>query len=132
MGGQYPYDVWIDYEQGADIGAIAAGVRRVGVDVVDVRDATASLAIEQGLIMACGLVGGGAIGTLCALLIVPALQVGAGSHPGTPPVAPRLAWVEMGLAASVLVAAVTIGLLGLAIALRRTELFSVVKLGDTN
>ena len=195
MGGQYPYDVWIDYDPDAEIEAIAAGVRRLGVDLVEVRDAaaliraeqsrperqglfgllsigfiaagaltvlgfliatsltarrralelgvlraigmaergaTASLAIEQGSIMACGLVAGGAIGVLCALLIVPSLQGGVAPYPGTPPTAPRLAWVEMGLAAALLVAAVLLALLGLALALRRTSLFSVVKLGDAN
>jgi putative ABC transport system permease protein len=195
MGGQYPYDVWIDYAPDAEIEAVAAGVRRLGVDLVEVRDAaalvlaeqsrperqglfgllsigfvaaggltvlgfliaisitarrralelgvlraigmagrgaTASLAVEQGSIMACGLAAGGAIGVLCALLVVPTLQGGVAPYPGTPPVPPRLAWAEMGLAAALLVAAVLVALLGLALALRRRSLFSVVKLGDAN
>jgi putative ABC transport system permease protein len=195
LGGQYPYDVWIDYAPDVEIEAVAAGVRRLGVDLVDVRDAaaliraeqsrperqglfgllsigfvaaggltvlgfliataltarrralelgvlraigmarrgaTASLAVEQGAVMACGLAAGGAIGVLCALLIVPGLQGGAGPYPGTPPVTPRLAWAEMGLAAALLIAAVLAALLGLALALRRANLFSVVKLGDTS
>src|SRR5690606_7166210 len=47
MGGQYPYDVWIDYDPDAEIEAIAAGVRRLGVDLVEVRDAAALIRAEQ-------------------------------------------------------------------------------------
>lgn len=193
MGGQYPYDVWIDYAPDADIREIAAGVRQLGIDLVGVldatsltraeqarpqrqglfgllsigfvaaggltilgflvttamsargrtielgmlralgleaRDATVVLALEQSVVLVAGLLAGGAIGLLAALLIVPTLQVGVGPHPGTPPIDPRIPWLPMALAATLIVAAVATALAGLATAQRRAHLFTIIKMGD--
>lgn len=66
MGGQYPYDVWIDREEGADIEQIAAGVRRLGIDLVDVRDAASRVREEQARPQRQGLFGLLSIGYLAA------------------------------------------------------------------
>lgn len=194
MGGQYPYDVWVAYGPGADPAAVAAGVRRLGIDLVELRDAgallrealarperqglfgllsigfvaaggltvlgflattaigarrrllelgilqalgmdrraaLAVLAIEQGAVLLAGLAAGVAIGLAVALPVIPALQVAAGPHPGTPPTPARLAWDAIGLAVAAPALAVALALLGLGLALARARLFAVVKLGDT-
>ncbi len=47
MGGQYPYDVWIDRKPGAAVDALVQGVRRLGITVVDTRDAATMIRDEQ-------------------------------------------------------------------------------------
>src|SRR4030095_2946458 len=44
MSGQYPYDVWISRDPAAKLDAIAAGVRKLGISLVDVRDAATLIA----------------------------------------------------------------------------------------
>lgn len=172
MGGQYPYDVWIDYAPGSDLDAIAAGVRALGLELIEVRDvaslvraeqarllrqglfgllsigfvaaggltiagflaaaamtarqrtvelgvlraigmgadgAVAALAIEQGVAVLAGLLAGDIVAACGALLVVPALTVGVGPHPGTPPVSPQIGWGDLALAAA-LAAAVLLAL----------------------
>ncbi len=47
MGGQYPYDVWIDRDPTVALDAIERGVRELGVALIDLRDAEAILRSEQ-------------------------------------------------------------------------------------
>jgi putative ABC transport system permease protein len=192
MGGQYPYDVWIDRDPAVPLEVISAGVRERGINLIAVRDATELLrseqtrpqrqglfgllslgfisatgltvisfvistvltaqqrAVELGVLRAMGLDGRGVAialalepiiltssglvaglgsGLAAAWLIVPQLQVGSGPHPGTPPTSAIIAWNEIGLTALLLGGALSIGLLGVALALRRTSLLQAVKLG---
>jgi len=91
-----------------------------------------ALALEQALLIGAGMVAGTAIGALAATLVVPFMQVGVGPYPGTPPVAPQLAWESM---AGIYVAyggALLLTLLALGASLARIRLFQAVKLGDAN
>lgn len=47
MGGQYPYDVWINRTPDSDVDAIISGVRKLGIAVVDARDARTMIVEEQ-------------------------------------------------------------------------------------
>jgi putative ABC transport system permease protein len=76
MGGQYPYDVWIDRAEQADLDALVAGVRGMGINVVTTRDAAQMITEEQirpqrqGLfgLLSVGFVAAGAITLLGFLL----------------------------------------------------------------
>ena len=57
MSGQYPYDVWIDRDPAAKLDAIAAGVRKLGISLVDVRDAATLIAEAQSQPQRQGLFG---------------------------------------------------------------------------
>jgi putative ABC transport system permease protein len=57
MSGQYPYDVWIDRDPAADLDAIAAGVRKLGIALVDVRDAATLIDEAQSQPQRQGLFG---------------------------------------------------------------------------
>nr|MDQ2999312.1 ABC transporter permease [Chloroflexota bacterium] len=57
MSGQYPYDVWINRDPGAKLDAIAAGVRKLGISLVDVRDATTLIVEAQSQPQRQGLFG---------------------------------------------------------------------------
>jgi putative ABC transport system permease protein len=193
MGGQYPYDVWIACTEGADWSAIAAGVRALGIDLVDIRATSALIREEQArpqrqglfgllsvgflatgllsvlglltsivmnarrrmqelgvlralglaqqaavtvllvehlLVVGVGLLAGTLLGSSSALLIVPALEAGSGSYPATPPIAPRLPLDDMALLALASAAGLLLALAGLAVTLRRMQLFTIVKMGD--
>lgn len=195
MGGQYPYDVWIAREPGADVDAIVGGVRNLGITVVDARDTqtliaeqqleprrqglfgllsvgfltagaltllgfllgalitarkraielgvlralgmgsvqvAVALLVEQILLVASGIAAGTGIGLLATVLVVPALDVGAGPYPGTPPFPPQVAWLEVARIYAVFAAALALTLLALAWVLSRMELVQAVKLGDAN
>lgn len=128
MGGQYPYDVWIDYAPGADVAAIAAGVRALGVDLVEVRDVETLLRAEQarpqrqGLfgLLSIGFVGSGSLtvlGFLAATAITARrrlVELGVLRAMGMPS---RSATAVLGIEQVIIVAAgliagVAIGLLG--------------------
>lgn len=47
MGGQYPYDVWIDRDPDVPLEVIARGVRELGITLIDVRDTETILRTEQ-------------------------------------------------------------------------------------
>lgn len=47
MGGQYPYDVWIERAPDAAVAELVQGVRRLGITVVDTRDAATMIRDEQ-------------------------------------------------------------------------------------
>jgi putative ABC transport system permease protein len=47
MGGQYPYDVWIDRDPAVALTTIERGVRELGVALIDLRDAETILRAEQ-------------------------------------------------------------------------------------
>jgi len=57
MSGQYPYDVWINRDPAAKLDAIAAGVRKLGISLVDVRDAATLIAEAQSQPQRQGLFG---------------------------------------------------------------------------
>jgi putative ABC transport system permease protein len=57
MGGQYPYDVWIQRAPDASVEQIASGVRGLGITLVDVRDAETLIAQEQAQPRRQGLFG---------------------------------------------------------------------------
>jgi len=195
MGGQYPYDVWIARDPGADVDAIVGGVRSLGITVIDARDGetliaeqqmeprrqglfgllsvgfltagaltllgfllgalitarkraielgvlralgmggfqvAAALVIEQLLLVASGIAAGTGIGLLATVLVIPALDVGAGPYPGTPAFPPQIAWLEVGQIYVVFALALALTLLALAWVLSRMELVQAVKLGDAN
>lgn len=66
MGGILPYDVWLATERGAATEAIIAGVRGMGVAVVNVADARAVIAEEQSRPQRQGLFGLLSVGFLAA------------------------------------------------------------------
>lgn len=195
MGGQYPYDVWIARDAGADVDAIVGGVRGLGITVIDARDSetmigeeqmqprrqglfgllsvgfltagaltllgfllsalitarkraielgvlralgmggvqvATALVIEQVLLVAAGIGAGTGIGLLATVLVVPALEVGAGPYPGTPAFPPQIAWFEVSQIYLVFGVALMLALLALAWVLSRMELVQAVKLGDAN
>jgi putative ABC transport system permease protein len=76
MGGQYPYDVWINRAPDAQVDQIVSGVRGLGIAVVDARDAATLIAQEQmqprrqGLfgLLSVGFIASGAL-TLLGFLI---------------------------------------------------------------
>jgi putative ABC transport system permease protein len=57
MSGQYPYDVWIKRDPAAKLDAIAAGVRKLGISLVDVRDAMTLIVEAQSQPQRQGLFG---------------------------------------------------------------------------
>jgi putative ABC transport system permease protein len=193
VGGQYPYDVWVDLAPNADLAQVAAGVRALGIDLVEIRSATeltrseqarpqrqglfgllsvgflaaalltiigllstivmnarqrlqelgvlraigmpqraamSTLLLEQLSIIGSGLLAGTAIGSSCALLVVPTIVTSGGPYPGTPPIAPRLPLEDMSLLVLALGTTLLLALVGLAFALRRMQLFTIVKMGD--
>jgi putative ABC transport system permease protein len=66
MSGQYPYDVWIARDPSAKVDDIAAGVRGLGISLVDVRDAATLIAEEQSQPKRQGLFGLLSVGFLAA------------------------------------------------------------------
>jgi putative ABC transport system permease protein len=76
MGGQYPYDVWINRSADARVDDIASGVRGLGISLVDVRDAATLIREEQtqprrqGLfgLLSVGFIAAGALTVLGFLL----------------------------------------------------------------
>jgi putative ABC transport system permease protein len=66
MSGQYPYDVWIAREPGAKVDEIAAGVRGLGISLVDVRDAATLIVEAQSQPKRQGLFGLLSVGFLAA------------------------------------------------------------------
>lgn len=66
MGGQYPYDVWINRYPGVPLTTIAAGVRALGIDLIAVRDAAELVRNEQTRPQRQGLFGLLSIGYVTA------------------------------------------------------------------
>jgi putative ABC transport system permease protein len=66
MGGQYPYDVWISHAGEAKLDNIVAGVRGLGIAVVDTRDAATLIAEEQAQPRRQGLFGLLSVGFIAA------------------------------------------------------------------
>lgn len=66
MGGQYPYDVWIDRAVDAKVADIATGVRGLGITLVDVRDSAALIEEEQRQPRRQGLFGLLSVGFIAA------------------------------------------------------------------
>jgi putative ABC transport system permease protein len=66
MGGQYPYDVWINRDPSAQVDEIVSGVRGLGIAVVDARDAAALIAEEQAQPRRQGLFGLLSVGFIAA------------------------------------------------------------------
>lgn len=66
MGGQYPYDVWIDRAPAAEVSAIVSGVRRLGITVIDARDAATLIREEQAQPRRQGLFGLLSVGFIAA------------------------------------------------------------------
>jgi putative ABC transport system permease protein len=66
MGGQYPYDVWINRAPDAKVGDIVSGVRGMGIAVVDARDAATLIAEEQAQPRRQGLFGLLSVGFIAA------------------------------------------------------------------
>jgi putative ABC transport system permease protein len=69
MGGQYPYDVWIDRADHADLDTLVAGVRDLGIAVVTTRDAAQIIAEEQIQPQRQGLFGLLSVGFIAAGMI---------------------------------------------------------------
>jgi putative ABC transport system permease protein len=69
MGGQYPYDVWIDRADHADLDTLVAGVRDLGIAVVTTRDAAQMIAEEQIQPQRQGLFGLLSVGFIAAGMI---------------------------------------------------------------
>lgn len=69
MGGRYPYDVWIDRTDTADVAAIASGVRELGINLVDSRDAAQLIAAARLEPQRQGLFGLLSVGFSAAVLI---------------------------------------------------------------
>jgi putative ABC transport system permease protein len=69
MGGQYPYDVWIDRADNADLDELVAGVRDLGIAVVATRDAAQIIAEEQIQPQRQGLFGLLSVGFIAAGMI---------------------------------------------------------------
>jgi len=66
MGGQYPYDVWIVRDSTIPIDTVVAGVRGLGIPVIDARDVATLIAREQSRPQRQGLFGVLTIGFLTA------------------------------------------------------------------
>ncbi len=66
MGGQYPYDVWIARDPAARLDEIAAGVRQLGITLIDVRDAATLIREEQARPSRQGLFGLLSVGFIAA------------------------------------------------------------------
>ncbi len=66
MGGQYPYDVWINRDPNVKVDDIVSGVRGLGIAVVDARDAAALVAEEQAQPRRQGLFGLLSVGFIAA------------------------------------------------------------------
>ena len=66
MSGQYPYDVWVARDSSAKVDDIAAGVRGLGITLVDVRDAATLIAEEQRQPKRQGLLGLLSVGFIAA------------------------------------------------------------------
>ncbi len=66
MSGQYPYDVWIARAPDAKVDDTAAGVRGLGITLVDVRDAAALIAEQQTQPRRQGLFGLLSVGFIAA------------------------------------------------------------------
>ncbi|HWQ15519.1 MAG TPA: FtsX-like permease family protein [Roseiflexaceae bacterium] len=66
MSGQYPYDVWIKRDPAARPEEIVAGVRRLGITVVDALDAATLIAREQARPSRQGLFGLLSVGFVAA------------------------------------------------------------------
>jgi putative ABC transport system permease protein len=66
MGGQYPYDVWITRDPLIPIDEVVAGVRRLGIPVIDTLDVATLIAREQARPQRQGLFGVLTIGFLTA------------------------------------------------------------------
>jgi putative ABC transport system permease protein len=66
MGGQYPYDVWIDRAHDANVAEIVSGVRQLGITVVDTRDAANLIREEQARPSRQGLFGLLSVGFIAA------------------------------------------------------------------
>jgi putative ABC transport system permease protein len=66
MGGQYPYDVWIKRSADARVDDVVAGVRGLGIAVVDARDAATLIAEEQAQPRRQGLFGLLSVGFIAA------------------------------------------------------------------
>jgi putative ABC transport system permease protein len=69
MGGQYPYDVWIDRAETADVDEIESDIRRLGINIVDTRDATRMITEAQLQPQRQGLFGLLSVGFIAAGLI---------------------------------------------------------------
>lgn len=69
MGGQYPYDVWITRDPLLPIDEVVAGVRRLGIPVIDALDAATLIAREQARPQRQGLFGVLTIGFLTASVL---------------------------------------------------------------
>jgi putative ABC transport system permease protein len=69
MGGQYPYDVWIDRAKTADVDEIESDIRRLGINIVDTRDATQMITEAQLQPQRQGLFGLLSVGFIAAGLI---------------------------------------------------------------
>ncbi len=66
MSGQYPYDVWIARAPDAKVDTLVAGVRQLGIAVIDVRDAAALILEEQTQPRRQGLFGLLSVGFIAA------------------------------------------------------------------
>lgn len=66
MSGQYPYDVWIAREPGARVDEIVGGVRKLGIAVLDARDAATLILDEQTQPKRQGLFGLLSVGFIAA------------------------------------------------------------------
>jgi putative ABC transport system permease protein len=66
MSGQYPYDVWIARDPAAKVDQIVAGVRGLGISVVDARDAATLILEEQTQPKRQGLFGLLSVGFIAA------------------------------------------------------------------
>ncbi|MCS6840165.1 MAG: ABC transporter permease [Roseiflexus sp.] len=66
MGGQYPYDVWIARDPAIPLEEVVAGVRGLGIPVIDVLDSATLIAREQARPQRQGLFGVLTIGFLTA------------------------------------------------------------------
>ena len=66
MSGQYPYDVWIAREPGAQVDELVAGVRQLGISVLDARDSATLILEEQTQPRRQGLFGLLSVGFIAA------------------------------------------------------------------
>ncbi len=66
MGGQYPYDVWIDRDPATSIADIMTGVRQLGITLVDVRDTATTIQQAQTQPSRQGLFGLLSVGFIAA------------------------------------------------------------------
>jgi putative ABC transport system permease protein len=66
MSGQYPYDVWIARDPKANVEDLVAGVRKLGISVIDTRDAATLILDEQTQPRRQGLFGLLSVGFIAA------------------------------------------------------------------